>query len=680
LAAAVVQSAKENGHFTGGGSYGISLPSPVTPGNCVVVASSSALFNSTDNAGGTVSDNQGNTYTVQKHIKNDQVVTTLFAAFNVASNGGLCLVTFTQTNTGETYNSLVIAELSGVVTTSPKDRDASFTGFTFSPSSGVTTATSQANAIALAALGYDYVGGGAGSPDPIPVTTAAGWANIDYEYEISSMHPCALSFKVLAATGTQECTWNTSAPSYSPWETSAVIVVLKATAGGPVYKNLTGTSAGRAANTASAITRQRRLTGSSAGRAIATATLAKVGLKNLTGTSVGLATTTGTPTRRRALTGTADGRATTAATLSKQGAYPVHTYSTAFSTTENPLSEGGIWRTGLTHGLLWKDYRTTGGNAVGTQDGGPSSGPPLFDDSIACLVGTFADNQYARGTVYTSGAPTGGWPEVELLLRWEINANYARGYEVFFSTDGATGGGHDYCAINRWRGARADPGDFSDFYGLANVPCPNVVNGDVIEATIIGNTIRAYKNGVLIATGVDDGGAGAPWTGGTPGIGHNWWNDNTVDAAKAATYGWQDFQAHSLGVPQNLTGTSGGRAVTSATLSRQRRLSGLSAGLATTSGVINRQGYKNLTGRADGRATTTGQPARRRLLQGASSAGRAITSASLSVVAAGLVYWDDPPEGLFAPSGSLVLRWEGDQFVTETGDPHVTYSAGQFHT
>src|SRR5882672_7848930 len=89
------------------------------------------------------------------------------------------------------------------------------------------------------------------------------------------------------------------------------------------------------------------------------------------------------------------------------------TYSTNFASTENPISEGGVWLSGKAAGVDWSDVRTTPGKAFGTENGS-LSGAAVYADSTAILNGTFGPDQEASATVFNND--TGGdWHgEVEL--------------------------------------------------------------------------------------------------------------------------------------------------------------------------------------------------------------------------------------------------------------------------
>ncbi len=80
-----------------------------------------------------------------------------------------------------------------------------------------------------------------------------------------------------------------------------------------------------------------------------------------------------------------------------------NTYTTNFASTENPISQSGIWVNGGAVGLDWNNVQTTGGvKAWGTQV--PSGAGT--NDSIAALTGTWGTNQTAYGTSATQPGAT----------------------------------------------------------------------------------------------------------------------------------------------------------------------------------------------------------------------------------------------------------------------------------
>lgn len=174
-------------------------------------------------------------------------------------------------------------------------------------------------------------------------------------------------------------------------------------------------------------------------------------------------------------------------------------YTTNFDLTENPISEGGVWRRANN---VWTNVRTANGIAFGT-----NGALDTYDDSYALLTG-FGPDQQAEAVVFRSpGLVTNPsiTHEMELLLRFSDDANNARGYECLFNYAGGV-------QIVRWDGAL---GTFT----VLNTTGPgglgrNLVSGDVIRATIAGNVISSYINGVLTAQAVD-----STFATGQPGIG-----------------------------------------------------------------------------------------------------------------------------------------------------------------
>jgi hypothetical protein len=207
----------------------------------------------------------------------------------------------------------------------------------------------------------------------------------------------------------------------------------------------------------------------------------------------------------------------------------VPSYSTNFNLTENPISEGGNWVGGKAVGLDWNNPLSAAGKAYASVLSGLSG--RRYDDSVAHLNAsflTFNANQYAQGTVYRvpGYSPAGSKHEVELLLRFQITAHHARGYEVLW------GHGGDF-AIVRWNGLI---GDYKDL-GFTGPGPGTAVDGDVLRAEIIGDVIRVFKNGSLVGTGPSD----TMWTDGQPGMG--FW---PVDSSAPVSYGWKNYEAGNL--------------------------------------------------------------------------------------------------------------------------------------
>lgn len=178
------------------------------------------------------------------------------------------------------------------------------------------------------------------------------------------------------------------------------------------------------------------------------------------------------------------------------------TYTTNFPLTENPISERGNWESGKTVGLDWAEIATIPGCAFGLE-----SGANGFDDATALLTGTWAPNQTVRGTVHTVNQSDKIYEEVELRLRSSLSPHSATGYEVNFRCSKTK---NAYAEIVRWNGAL---GSFTYLIQRKGAQF-GVADGDVVKATMIGNVITAYINGILVAQATD-----STYTTGRPGMG-----------------------------------------------------------------------------------------------------------------------------------------------------------------
>jgi len=172
-------------------------------------------------------------------------------------------------------------------------------------------------------------------------------------------------------------------------------------------------------------------------------------------------------------------------------------YSTNFDLTENPISEGGVWHRANNS---WTSVRTQNGMAHGTN--GITN---EYDDSYALLSG-FGPTQTAEAVVFRSPSlVTGISHEVELLLRFSDDSGNARGYECLFAYYGGV-------EVVRWNGAMGNYTPLS-FSGGSGSLGREFITGDVVKATIAGNVISLYINGLLIGRATD-----SVYTTGQPGI------------------------------------------------------------------------------------------------------------------------------------------------------------------
>jgi len=213
----------------------------------------------------------------------------------------------------------------------------------------------------------------------------------------------------------------------------------------------------------------------------------------------------------------------------------VRSYLTTFPKDEEPISEGGLWLNGRRDAIDWCDVLSRDGVAYGeksrmnsaerraeqafgggTAETGVQEGD--YDDPAAVLAGHWGRNQSARATVFCRNPTDEYFQEVEIRLRSSIAPNWCDGYEVFWRCSKSEAA---YAEIVRWNGK------IGEFTSLARAVGSEfgVKHGDIVEATIVGNVIRSYINGVEVLSAVDDA-----CPSGAPGIGFNFFvGDTNVD-------------------------------------------------------------------------------------------------------------------------------------------------------
>ena len=177
-------------------------------------------------------------------------------------------------------------------------------------------------------------------------------------------------------------------------------------------------------------------------------------------------------------------------------------YTTKFPRSEKPISERGKWMNGRAVGLDWADAATTPGRAFGLESG--STG---YDDSVALLKGSWSPDQTVEAKVFTTNQNAQISEEVELRLRSTLSPHSATGYEVNFrclKTKDA------YSEIVRWNG----PLDSFTYLQQLKGAQYGVADGDVVKATIAGNVITTFINGVQVGRATD-----GMWATGQPGMG-----------------------------------------------------------------------------------------------------------------------------------------------------------------
>ena len=182
---------------------------------------------------------------------------------------------------------------------------------------------------------------------------------------------------------------------------------------------------------------------------------------------------------------------------------PKRSYSTRFQLDEDRISEGGKWINGGRDGIDWYNVITKNGVAFGSVSQG------AYTDPTALLAGTWGKNQTVKATVFSRNQTEKYYQEVEIRLRSSLSPHRCTGYEVFWrclKTQNA------YAEIVRWNGKVGDWTSLKKHTGAQY----GVKDGDLVKATIAGNVIKGYVNGVEVISATDD-----TYNEGNPGIGFN---------------------------------------------------------------------------------------------------------------------------------------------------------------
>ncbi len=208
-------------------------------------------------------------------------------------------------------------------------------------------------------------------------------------------------------------------------------------------------------------------------------------------------------------------------------------YTTHFEGTENPLSENGRWTKA---GSDWTPIRKHNGIACGTQTG-TNTGIYKFDDSNAHLSG-FPPDQEAWGKVFIAKPDSSCHQELEILLRWTSSDHSTTGYECFAR---CVSNESSYVQIVRWEGL------LGKFTYLADKRGTNygLLNGDTLKASVVGNTITVYINGVEKARVTDD-----TYKTGNPGIGEFLCCDGAHGVGSNSDFGFSSFTARGIPKPE----------------------------------------------------------------------------------------------------------------------------------
>jgi hypothetical protein len=200
-------------------------------------------------------------------------------------------------------------------------------------------------------------------------------------------------------------------------------------------------------------------------------------------------------------------------------------YTTKFPLAESPISENATWINGQTTGLDWHDVSTTPGLAIGHQSGSS------YTDGTALLTGSWGPTQTVQAVVHTVKPMDPCYQEVELRLRSALKAHSCTGYEISFKATKTAGA---YLIIVRWNGPL---GDFT-YLKRSDGAQYGVADGDTVKATIVGNVITAYLNGVPVGTATD-----STYAMGNPGMGFNLETAAASCLGTNGDYGFTSFSA-----------------------------------------------------------------------------------------------------------------------------------------
>jgi hypothetical protein len=205
------------------------------------------------------------------------------------------------------------------------------------------------------------------------------------------------------------------------------------------------------------------------------------------------------------------------------------TYTTTFAGEENPLSEGGRWSN---NGLDWTNIRKGHGIAYSTQSG-TETGKFKFRDSYAILSG-FPPDQEAWGRVHIAKPSSAFIQEVEILLRFTSSPHNTTGYECFAR---CLSDRSSYVEIVRWDGPLGKFTYLARMHGAEY----GLKNGVVLKASIVGNVITVYVNGVKKAQANDD-----TFKTGNPGIGQFLACQGKQGVGTNADFGFASFTARGI--------------------------------------------------------------------------------------------------------------------------------------
>jgi hypothetical protein len=211
-------------------------------------------------------------------------------------------------------------------------------------------------------------------------------------------------------------------------------------------------------------------------------------------------------------------------------------YSTAFSSTQNPISEGGRFITSTTPGVNWSGLRLGGCGClpvapIAITAPGLAQSPNIggrVGDALAVATGTWGPDQTVTIKVADIPPTRKGYEEIEIRLRTDPATG--RGYEIAWAYN------HQYLLIAAWNGGGVAGAPAYTTFVDARGPQYAISPGDTLRASISGNVITVHTNGKQIYQYTDTKNSFAL---GNPGFGFN--------EGPAGNYGIKSFSAISSG-------------------------------------------------------------------------------------------------------------------------------------
>jgi len=192
-------------------------------------------------------------------------------------------------------------------------------------------------------------------------------------------------------------------------------------------------------------------------------------------------------------------------------------YSTNFPVAQNPISENGQFVTSTSPGVNWSGLELgAGGNLPVapvdiTAPGRAESvdyANPNYGDALAVLTGNWGANQSVSITVGDIPATSENLEEFEIHLRTDPTTG--TGYEITW------GYNHDYILIATWNGGGVVGAGAYTTLAIASGPQYHIAPGDTLTASIQGDVITMYTDGVQVAQITD-----SKFSSGNPGFGFN---------------------------------------------------------------------------------------------------------------------------------------------------------------